>query len=595
MASISVNEKLEKLRDLMDDNGLSAYIIPTSDPHNSEYVPERYKGRKWISGFTGSAGTVVVTKNESGLWTDGRYFIQAENELEGTEIELFKMGKEDVPSYKEWLGDNIKEEEKIGFNGKLFTIDTVRDMEDELKDDVELVTDIDLIDKIWEDRPEVPKNDIFIHEVKYAGKSREEKIEDIREEMDDLGGDVFLITKLDEVAWTFNIRGDDVEYNPVPVAYGLISKEGSHLFIDDDKIDDFVEEELEDDEIILHDYEEIDEFVKCLNEDKKVILDHKNTNKRLFDSIPEDCKKIEENPSITQDLKAVKNDTEIEHYKKCQIRDGVAMVKFLHWLEENVGDSDITEITTEKKVEQFRAQDDRFVGPSFDPIAAYKEHAAMMHYSADEKSDYELEKEDFYLLDSGGQYFDGTTDITRTVALGDITEKQKRDFTLVLKGHINLATANFLKGSRGANIDVLARKPMWDNHIDYKCGTGHGVGFFLNVHEGPQNISNNVHDVKLKEGMVITNEPGIYRKDEWGIRTENTLLVVKDDETEFGEFLKFETISLCPIDLDAVDASMLTEEEKEWLNEYHEEVYEKLSPHLDDELDQWLKKKTKEI
>ncbi len=595
MASISVNEKLEKLRDLMDDNGLSAYIIPTSDPHNSEYVPERYKGRKWISGFTGSAGTVVVTKNESGLWTDGRYFIQAENELEGTEIELFKMGKEDVPSYKEWLGDNIKEGEKIGFNGKLFTIDTVRDMEDELKDDVELVTDIDLIDKIWKDRPEVPKNDIFIHEVKYAGKSREEKIEDIREEMDDLGGDIFLITKLDEVAWTFNIRGDDVEYNPVAVAYGLISKEGSHLFIDDDKIDDFVEEKLEDDEIILHDYEEIDEFVKGLNGDKKVILDHKNTNKWLFDSIPEDCKKIEENPSITQDLKAVKNDTEIEHYKKCQIRDGVAMVKFLHWLEENVGDSDITEITTENKVEQFRAQDDRFVGPSFDPIAAYKEHAAMMHYSADEESDYELEKEDFYLLDSGGQYFDGTTDITRTVTLGDITEKQKRDFTLVLKGHINLATAKFLKGSRGANIDVLARKPMWDNHIDYKCGTGHGVGFFLNVHEGPQNISNNVHDVKLKEGMIVTNEPGIYRKDEWGIRTENTLLVVKDDETEFGEFLKFETISLCPIDLDAVDASMLTEEEKEWLNKYHEEVYEKLSPHLDDELDEWLKKKTKKI
>ncbi len=595
MASISVNEKLEKLRDLMDDNGLSAYIIPTSDPHNSEYVPERYKGRKWISGFTGSAGTVVVTKNESGLWTDGRYFIQAENELEGTEIELFKMGKEDVPSYKEWLGDNIKEGEKIGFNGKLFTIDTVRDMEDELKDDVELVTDIDLIDKIWKDRPEVPKNDIFIHEVKYAGKSREEKIEDIREEMDDLGGDIFLITKLDEVAWTFNIRGDDVEYNPVAVAYGLISKEGSHLFIDDDKIDDFVEKKLEDDEIILHDYEEIDEFVKGLNGDKKVILDHKNTNKWLFDSIPEDCKKIEENPSITQDLKAVKNDTEIEHYKKCQIRDGVAMVKFLHWLEENVGDSDITEITTENKVEQFRAQDDRFVGPSFDPIAAYKEHAAMMHYSADEESDYELEKEDFYLLDSGGQYFDGTTDITRTVTLGDITEKQKRDFTLVLKGHINLATAKFLKGSRGANIDVLARKPMWDNHIDYKCGTGHGVGFFLNVHEGPQNISNNVHDVKLKEGMIVTNEPGIYRKDEWGIRTENTLLVVKDDETEFGEFLKFETISLCPIDLDAVDASMLTEEEKEWLNKYHEEVYEKLSPHLDDELDEWLKKKTKKI
>ncbi len=595
MASISVNEKLEKLRDLMDDNGLSAYIIPTSDPHNSEYVPERYKGRKWISGFTGSAGTVVVTKNESGLWTDGRYFIQAENELEGTEIELFKMGKEDVPSYKEWLGDNIKEGEKIGFNGKLFTIDTVRDMEDELKDDVELVTDIDLIDKIWKDRPEVPKNDIFIHEVKYAGKSREEKIEDIREEMDDLGGDIFLITKLDEVAWTFNIRGDDVEYNPVAVAYGLISKEGSHLFIDDDKIDDFVEEKLEDDEIILHDYEEIDEFVKGLNGDKKVILDHKNTNKWLFDSIPEDCKKIEENPSITQDLKAVKNDTEIEHYKKCQIRDGVAMVKFLHWLEENVRDSDITEITTENKVEQFRAQDDRFVGPSFDPIAAYKEHAAMMHYSADEESDYELEKEDFYLLDSGGQYFDGTTDITRTVTLGDITEKQKRDFTLVLKGHINLATAKFLKGSRGANIDVLARKPMWDNHIDYKCGTGHGVGFFLNVHEGPQNISNNVHDVKLKEGMIVTNEPGIYRKDEWGIRTENTLLVVKDDETEFGEFLKFETISLCPIDLDAVDASMLTEEEKEWLNKYHEEVYEKLSPHLDDELDEWLKKKTKKI
>lgn len=595
MASISVNEKLEKLRDLMDDNGLSAYIIPTSDPHNSEYVPERYKTRKWLSGFTGSAGTVVVTMDESGLWTDGRYYIQAEKELENSEIELFKMGKEEVPSYKEWLGENIESGEKIGFNGKLFSIKTVRDLENELEEDVELVTELDLIDEIWEDRPEVPKNDIFLHEVKFAGKSRKEKIEDIREEMDDTGGDIYIITKLDEVAWTFNIRGEDVEYNPVAVAYGLITKDKSHLFIDENKVDDFVEDELVKDDIVLHNYEEIKEFIEDLDEDNKVILDHKNTNKWLFDSIPDSCKKIEKNPSITQNLKAKKNETEIENYKNCQVRDGIAMVKFLHWLEESAGDENITEITTENKVEQFRAKDDRFVGPSFDPIAAYKEHAAMMHYSADEESDYQLEEEDFYLLDSGGQYFDGTTDITRTVALGDISEKQKRDFTLVLKGHINLATAKFLKGSRGANIDVLARKPMWDNHIDYKCGTGHGVGYFLNVHEGPQNISNNVHDVKLKEGMIITNEPGIYRQDEWGIRTENTLLVTKDDETDFGEFLKFETISLCPIDLDAVDVSLLTEEEREWLNEYHDEVYEKLSPHLNEELDEWLKEKTRNI
>ncbi|MFW6196789.1 MAG: aminopeptidase P family protein [Thermoplasmatota archaeon] len=594
MKSRSVNEKIGTLRDLMEKHDLSAYIIPTSDPHNSEYVPERYKTRKWLSGFTGSAGTVVVTMDESGLWTDGRYYIQAEKELEGSEIELFKMGKEEVPSYKEWLGDNIESGEKIGFHGKLFSIKSVRDIEDELNDDVELITNIDLIDEIWEDRPRIPKNDIFTHDVEFAGKTRKEKIEDIREEMDDIDGDIYIITKLDEVAWTFNIRGDDVEYNPVAVAYGIVSKESSHLFINSDKIPEDVEKDLKNDCVDLHDYEEITDFIGNL-EEKKIILDHKNTNKWLFDSIPENCEKDEKNPSITQNLKAVKNDTEIEHYKECQVRDGAAMVKFLHWLENKADSGEITEITTEEKVEQLRAEDDRFVGPSFDPIAAYKEHAAMMHYSADEESDYQLENEGFYLLDSGGQYYDGTTDITRTVALGELSEKQKKDFTLVLKGHINLATAKFLKGSRGANLDVLARKPMWDNHIDYKCGTGHGVGYFLNVHEGPQNISNNVHDVKLKEGMIVTNEPGIYRQDEWGIRTENTLLVVKDDETEFGEFLKFETISLCPIDLDAVDTSLLNDEEREWLNDYHEEVYEKLSPHLDEKLDEWLKEKTRKI
>ncbi|MFW5927714.1 MAG: aminopeptidase P family protein [Thermoplasmatota archaeon] len=594
MKSRSVNEKIGTLRDLMEKHDLSAYIIPTSDPHNSEYVPERYKTRKWLSGFTGSAGTVVVTMDESGLWTDGRYYIQAEKELEGSEIELFKMGKEEVPSYKKWLGDNIESGEKIGFHGKLFSIKSVRDIEDELNDDVELITNIDLIDEIWEDRPRIPKNDIFTHDVEFAGKTRKEKIEGIREEMDDIDGDIYIITKLDEVAWTFNIRGDDVEYNPVAVAYGIVSKESSHLFINSDKIPGDVEKDLKNDCVDLHDYEEITDFIGDL-EKKKIILDHKNTNKWLFDSIPENCEKDEKNPSITQNLKAVKNDTEIEHYKECQVRDGAAMVKFLHWLENKADSGEITEITTEEKVEQLRAEDDRFVGPSFDPIAAYKEHAAMMHYSADEESDYQLENEGFYLLDSGGQYYDGTTDITRTVALGELSEKQKKDFTLVLKGHINLATAKFLKGSRGANLDVLARKPMWDNHIDYKCGTGHGVGYFLNVHEGPQNISNNVHDVKLKEGMIVTNEPGIYRQDEWGIRTENTLLVVKDDETEFGEFLKFEIISLCPIDLDAVDTSLLTDEEREWLNDYHEEVYEKLSPYLEEELDDWLKEKTREI
>ncbi len=591
----STDEKIEALRDLMEKHDLSAYLIPTSDPHNSEYVPERFKTRKWLSGFTGSAGTVVVTKEESGLWTDGRYYIQAEKELEGSEIKLFKMGKEDVPSYKEWLADNIVEDEKIGFNGKLLTIDAVRDLEDDLDENVELVTNLDLIDELWKNRPEIPENDIFTHKVEFAGKDRNEKIEDIREEMGEIGGDVFIITKLDEVAWTFNIRGDDIEYNPVAVSYGLISDEEAHLFIDSEKVPENIKKELENDDILLHDYEKIEDFVEGLDEEQKIIIDHKNTNKWLFDSIPENCNKLEENPSITQNLKAIKNETEIENYKECQIKDGVAMVRFLYWLENNVSSGEITEITTEKKVEEFRLQQDNFVGPSFDPIAAYKEHAAMMHYSADEESDYELENESFYLLDSGGHYFDGTTDITRTVSLGELSKRQKKDFTLVLKGHINLATTRFLKGSRGANLDVLARKPIWDNRIDYKSGTGHGIGYFLNVHEGPQNISNNVHDVKLKEGMIVSNEPGIYRKNQWGIRTENTLLIVEDDNTEFGEFLKFETISLCPIDLDAVDVSMLTKEEKEWLNEYHEEVYQKLSPHLVEEKKEWLKKKTREI
>lgn len=594
---MKVNEKVKSLRNLMKEKGIKAYIIPTSDPHQSEYLADHYKTRVWISGFTGSAGTVVVTENEAILWTDGRYFIQAENQLAGSEIQLFKMGIPGFPTYMEWLRDNLEEGDTIGFNGKIFPQSDVKKLEKEVENKkIELIDEFDLVGELWTDRPSTPRSKAFVHDVKYTGKTAKEKVEEVRKEMEKKGADYFLLGSLDDIAWVYNIRGRDVTCNPVVISYALISRDRAWLFVDKDKIDAKVESYLKENGIEIDGYDKVISYVKKIKEESKVFIDPSRINRWLYKGIPEKCEIIE-GTNITTNLKGIKNSTEIENQKNAYIKDGVALVKFLYWLDENLGKIKITEVSAAEKLEEFRKEQDGFIEPSFDTIAAYKENAAMMHYKAEEgKSNYELKREKMFLVDSGGQYYDGTTDITRTIVLGDITEEEKKDFTLTLKGHINLINARFLYGATGSSLDVLCRYPLWQEGLDYKCGTGHGVGFLLNVHEGPHRISTVPDKVKLEKGMIVTIEPGVYKGGKHGIRIENVAVVEEDIETEFGgKFMKFDNISYCPIDLDGIDVDMLTEAEKKWLNNYHEEVYEKLSPYLNNEEREWLKKETRSI
>lgn len=590
-----IKDRVEKLRKLMKENNLDAYIIPSFDAHQSEYVAEHWKSRQWISGFTGSAGTVVITLHDAGLWTDGRYYIQAEKQLEGSGIKLFRMVDPGVPSYTEWLTEVINTGGAVGFDGNVFSVDMVKNMKKAFKaKEITLKMDKDLIDEVWEHRPEIPKVPIFIHEVKYAGKSRAQKLSEVREEMKNKGANYYLLCSLDDIAWLLNIRGSDVPNNPVVIANVIVAKDKCYLFVDASKVPNEVKLHLEAEGVELKEYNETKQFLKGITKDDVVIFDPIKTNASLYNAINLETAKIEF-PNITTQLKAIKNDTELENLRCCEINDGVAMVKFIKWLKTSLDKEEITEISAAEKLEDFRKQRELFVGPSFDTIAGYKDHAAMMHYKANEKSQYTLKKEGFFLVDSGGQYFNGTTDTTRTIVLGNLTEEEKRDFTLVLKGHISLSRAKFLYGTTGSNLDVLARQPIWQYGLDYKCGTGHGVGFFLNVHEGPQGFSKIPNNTKLEKGMVITNEPGIYLEGKHGIRTENMMLVVEDEKTEFGQFMKFEWITYCPIDLEGINIELLTESEKEWLNNYHKDVYTKLAPYLDEEERAWLEKETIEI
>ncbi len=592
---MDVKERINKLREKMQEKGLEAYIVPSSDPHMSEYVASRWEGRKWLSGFTGSAGTLVVTRQRSGLWTDGRYYIQAEKQLEGTGIELFKAGTPGVPDYVEWLRQELPENSCVGICGEVFSVSKVREMEKELsKKGICLNKEFDLVDEVWEGRPAAPQQPVFVHDVAFAGKTTAQKLDMVRQEMAKKGVNYYLICSLDDVAWLYNIRGSDIAYNPVAIAYALVSSHQAWLFIDKNKVPGDVARMLDENGVIVEDYQRVYEHLAGLKESDAILFDPDVANSRLYNAIANGCKKVE-GMSIVARLKAIKNEVEIDNLKKAHVRDGVAMVKFLYWLEHNLGKEKITEITVAEKLEEFRRQQEDFMGPSFATIAAYKDHAAMMHYQATPESCYTLEQEGFLLIDSGGQYLGGTTDITRTIVLGPITDRQRRDFTLVLKGHINLARARFLYGATGSNMDVLARLPLWEQGIDYKCGTGHGVGYFLNVHEGPQRLSQVPNNVKLEKGMIVTNEPGVYIEGQYGIRTENEMLVVEDRRTEFGEFLRFEPITYCPIDLNGVDPELLSQEEKKWLNEYHSMVYDLLSPLLDENEREWLKVKTKPI
>lgn len=592
---MSIKERVNSLREEMKEKGIYAYIVPSSDAHQSEYVAEHWKSRQWISGFTGSAGTAVITLDDAGLWADGRYFIQAEKQLEGSGIKLFKMGQPSVPTIEEWLSKVVPQDGSIGFDGNVLSTSLARNIEKVVsKKGITLEYRYDLINKLWKDRPSISTEPIFVHDVKYAGKSRVEKINMVREEMKKDEATHIVLSSLDDIAWLLNIRGTDVPCNPVAVSYVVVSEKETVLFINPVKVKDEVKKELEQDGIDIKAYEDVNEYLKTLAKESKVMLDPAKTSFGICKGLNEGVEIIEKD-NITTKIKGIKNEVEIENIKNAHIKDGVAMVKFLHWLDNNLGKEEISEISAADKLEGFRAEQELYKGISFTTIAAYKEHAAMMHYSATSESDYKLKKEGMFLLDSGGQYLDGTTDITRTMVLGTLTEEEKRDFTLVAKGVIDLSMARFLYGVNGTNLDILARRPLWEYGIDYKCGTGHGVGFFLNVHEGPHAIRCNVVPTVLEEGMIVTNEPGVYKEGRHGIRTENILLVVKDEETEFGQFMKFETISFCPIDLKGIVVDMLTPEEKAWLNNYHKEVYSKLSPYLNEDEKEWLKHETREI
>lgn len=585
---------LEKLREAMEKENIDYYIIPSSDSHQSEYVAEHFKGREFISGFTGSAGVLLVGLKEAFLWTDGRYFIQAERELNGSGISLMKMRTPGYPTIEEWIKKNIKSEKTLGFDGRLFSVNQYKGFLDISKENnFSINMDNDLLKNIWEARPELPKSKIFLHEEVYSGKYASEKLQEVRKHMKEKDAKNYIISSLDDIAWLCNIRGNDVKFNPVALSYVLINENYANLYINNDKIDDNTKEKLKNEGFEIYEYDEIEEHVKLIED--TTIIDPNKLNAKIYSCLSSDVKIINE-MNITTKLKAIKNEVEIANTEKSQVRDGVAMVKFIKWLKDTLGKEKITEISASKKLTEFRYKGENYKGDSFGTIAGYKEHAAMMHYSATEATDYELKQEGMFLVDSGGQYLDGTTDITRTFILGNITEEEKRDFTLVLKGHIALSTAKFLNGTTGVNLDILARRPLWNYGIDYKCGTGHGVGYFLNVHEGPQGIRPEGNLTVLKPGMIITNEPGVYKEGKHGIRIENTLLVVKDiNSEEFGEFYKFKTISYCPIDLNGVVVEMLTNEERDWLNNYHKIVFEKLSPYLNDEEIEFLKVQTREI
>ncbi|MGL5084819.1 MAG: aminopeptidase P family protein [Clostridium sp.] len=585
---------IANLREIMLKNNMDYYIIPSSDPHQSEYVEEYYKGRAYISGFTGSAGTLLVGKEKSKLWTDGRYFIQAANELSSSGIDLMKMRNPGVETLEEWISKNIKTSETLGFDGRVISTNQYKELlQISLKNNFKIQMENDLLVDCWNERPSLSKEEIFIHEIEFAGKSAGEKIKEVRNEMNKCKANSYIITTLDDIAWLFNIRGNDITFNPVAVAYALITNEKANLYIDKDKVNDETLKVLKSEGIDVYSYEDIEKDVEAIKE--SVVIDPQKVSAKLYSLINKKVK-ITEKVNITTILKAMKNNVEIANTENSQVRDGVAMVKFIKWLKENISKEEITEISASDEVLGFRAEGDNFKGPSFGTIAGYKDHAAMMHYSATEESEYTLKPEGMLLLDSGGQYLDGTTDITRTFILGSVTEEEKRDFTLVLKGHIALSKAKFLKGTTGMNLDILARQPMWQYGMDYKCGTGHGVGYFLNVHEGPQGFRQEGNTTVLEEGMIITNEPGIYKEGKHGIRIENTLLVVKDVMSkEFGEFYKFQTISYCPIDLNGVVVEMLESNEKDWLNNYHETVFNKISPFLNDEEVNFLKEQTRSI
>jgi len=582
--------RLELLRKAMKQNGISACIIPGTDPHASEYIAEYWKERQWISGFDGSAGTAVITMKNAGLWTDSRYFLHAAEQLEGTGIELMKQGLPETLEILPWLATQLKAGERVGVNAQMFSLNGYSAMKTELKmDDLDLVS-IDLPALVWTDRPSLPLKPFFVYDTQYAGKSTTEKLTLVRAEMKKTHGEVFVISGLDDIAWLFNIRGNDVDYNPVVIAYAMVETGKATLFIAPEKLTADTKVYLQDQGVTVEPYLAIYDLLKNIPTSKAVLVDGGKLNEALFESIPSECA-IRNTMSPVFKLKSIKNEVEMAGVRKAMANDGVALTRFFIWLEEGLKSGHLSEISVSDKLREFRSEQENFVGESFGTIAGYAAHGAIVHYSATPESDVKLKAENIFLLDSGGQYLDGTTDITRTVALGTPTAQQKTDNTLVLKGHITLAKALFPVGTRGTQLDILARKAMWDLGLNYGHGTGHGVGHFLCVHEGPQSIRMDENPTVLVPGMMISNEPGMYRTNEYGIRIENLVHVVPAQKTEFGQFLKFETLTLFPIDQHLINFDLLSNTEIEWLNDYHQRVYDTIAPKLNEYEREWLSKK----
>lgn len=597
---MKITQRVQALRELMKTKQIDAYIIPSSDFHESEYVGEYFKAREFISGFTGSAGTVVITAQEAGLWTDGRYFIQADKQLADTGIKLFKSGEPGVPTVEEYIIEQLPAEGVLGFDGRVINAKQGMALEEKLAHkNIKIAYAQDLMDLVWEERPSLSKAPAFLLDTKYCGKSCLEKLEELRQDMKEKEVTTHIITALDDIAWLFNLRGGDVKFNPVVLAYAVVTLDAVYLYVDEDKLSEEISAKFKSEGITLKGYEVIYEDVKQFSSEQTILLDCNKVNYAIYNNMPQDVKKVDAfNPTMY--AKAKKNEVELQSIRKSHLKDGVAFTKFMYWLKTNLGKIEITELSASKKLEDLRREQEGFIEPSFGTIAGYKEHAAMMHYSATPESDYILKQEGLFLIDSGGQYYDGTTDITRTLALGELNEELKAHFTAVVRGMINLSKAKFLQGVRGYNLDLLARGPIWDLGLDYKCGTGHGVGFLLNVHESPNGfrwkiVPERNDSCELEEGMLTTNEPGIYIEGSHGIRIENELVVRKGAYNDYGQFLEFETVTFAPIDLDGIEISHMNKDEKEFLNRYHEEVYQKISPFLEEDEREWLRIYTRGI
>lgn len=589
-----VADNILKLREKMKQAGLNMYIVPTSDPHCSEYVPDSYKTREFISGFTGSAGTVIVTLDNAGLWTDGRYFIQAAKQLEGSGIKLYKMGEAGVPTMKQFVEENFNSDYKIGFNGETFPLWLLDYIAKDIPEE-NISYNQTLVEDIWEDRVKKSSKKAFVLEEKYVGVSATDKIRKIREKLNKKGATATLVTTLDDIAYTLNIRGGDVLFTPVILSYLYISEDHVVLFVDKEKITEDVKKHLDKTGVTVKNYEEVFDFVKGIPSEEVLYFNNRKINVKLYKSIPESLKTIV-GRDISTDMKAVKNEVEIKNQKNAYVKDGAALVNFFSWVEDSLEKGEkITELDCSDKLLSFRQEQELFIEPSFGSISAYGENAALPHYSPSKDNPVYLEKKGLYLLDSGGQYKDGTTDITRTVALGELTKDEIFHYTMTLKSHIALLSAVFKEGTKSSSLDIFARGPLWKEGVDFNHGTGHGVGFVLGVHEGPQSISRPNNDVNMVPGMVTSDEPGVYVEGSHGIRIENIMVCVEKKETSFGKFFGFESLSIVPIDLRPVDKSLLTEDEIKWINEYHKVCLEKLSPMLKGRALEYLRKATEEI